>query len=147
MNDSEYPSLGNQIQNLGQFSFNVIKNALDPNVPDHIFASEEIQNQRLEICKSCEYYDHRQIRCRHCGCFLKSKVRFSIDSCPLLKWSKHEVRNIPEHISESSNTFSESMTSLGFPSNPEVGDIHQRIKEDGVQITWQYDGNVWRIID
>ena len=82
---SEYPSLPKQGKNLASFTFELIKNALETGA---LYVSDEIKNQRLEICRNCEKYDSEQIRCIECGCFLEHKAAFSIDSCPLEKWGE-----------------------------------------------------------
>jgi len=81
--EKNYPSLWKQGKNLAEFSFELIKNAIHTGA---LQVSDEIQSERLEICRNCEKYDADQIRCTECGCFLRNKVSFSIDSCPLGKW-------------------------------------------------------------
>jgi len=81
----DYPSLFQQGKNLAEFSFEVIKKAL---MTGALQVSDEVQNKRMEICKSCEKYDESQNRCIQCGCFLEPKTRFALDSCPLNKWEE-----------------------------------------------------------
>jgi len=81
--EKNYPPLWKQGKNLAEFSFELIKNAIHTGA---LQVSDEIQSERLEICRNCEKYDADQIRCTECGCFLRNKVSFSIDSCPLGKW-------------------------------------------------------------
>mgnify|MGYP003346840499 CR=1 FL=1 len=81
----EYPSLFEQGKNLAEFSFELVKNALNTGA---LLVSDEVQSQRMEVCKSCEKYDETQNRCVECGCFLEHKTRFSLDSCPLNKWGE-----------------------------------------------------------
>ena len=49
----------------------------------------EIVEQRLEICKSCDKFLPRLSRCNVCKCFMKIKARFKMFSCPENKWEKH----------------------------------------------------------
>lgn len=81
----EYPSLFEQGKNLAEFSFELVKNALNTGA---LLVSDEVQNQRMEVCRSCEKYDETQNRCKECGCFLEHKTKFSLDSCPLDKWGE-----------------------------------------------------------
>lgn len=81
----DYPSLLQQGKNLAEFSFELIKKALETGA---LQVSDEVKNQRLEICRKCEKYDSEQIRCTECGCFLEYKAGFSLDSCPLEKWGE-----------------------------------------------------------
>lgn len=83
--NQNYPSLFQQGKNLAEFSFEVVKHAL---MTGALQVSDEVQNQRMELCKSCDEYDETQIRCMKCGCFLESKTRFALDSCPLGKWTE-----------------------------------------------------------
>jgi len=83
--EKEYPSLLQQGKNLAEFSFELVKNAIRTGA---FQVSDEVKNQRMEICRNCEKYDADQIRCIECGCFLESKVSFSLDSCPLEKWTE-----------------------------------------------------------
>jgi hypothetical protein len=85
MSEKHYPSLPEQGKNLAKFSFDLIKNALQGG---GLIVSPEVQQQRLEICKSCEQYDESQQRCKKCGCFLPAKVSFALDSCPENKWGE-----------------------------------------------------------
>jgi predicted Zn-ribbon and HTH transcriptional regulator len=53
--------------------------------PDDIF------EQRLNVCKSCEHYDEKSFagtgRCGECGCSIQAKLRIGSSSCPLNKWT------------------------------------------------------------
>lgn len=52
-----------------------------------VYTDEKIPNQRLEICKQCEYYEESPLkRCTNCGCFLDAKIRVKRISCPINKW-------------------------------------------------------------
>tara|TARA_A100001201_G_scaffold108250_1_gene92582 strand:- start:1421 stop:1783 length:363 start_codon:yes stop_codon:yes gene_type:complete len=49
-------------------------------------AQDELQAERLEICKGCEFYIPDQDRCGKCGCYLKSKSAWKSSKCPIGKW-------------------------------------------------------------
>lgn len=53
-----------------------------------IQASDPIQEERLSICKSCEFYKNEsgEPSCGQCGCPLKTKISIAEESCPLKKW-------------------------------------------------------------
>jgi len=51
-----------------------------------MFVSAEIADTRLSICKECIHYSKEENRCRHCGCFLEHKTKFSQANCPINKW-------------------------------------------------------------
>lgn len=149
--EQQYPSIGDQVKNLAQFSFNVVRSAL--NSEDSLLVSEEVRKQRMDICKSCDYYDAKQVRCRQCGCFLESKVRFAIDSCPLSKWTvsdekwvSNEFDKIFDKIRNHDFTLPEENVP-GFPAEPNMGELYEYEQEDGTKIMWQYDGRMWRLVD
>lgn len=50
-----------------------------------IKVSEETRNERLAICKSCEYLHQTQF-CKLCGCFMPVKTYIPISECPKKKW-------------------------------------------------------------
>jgi len=74
----QYPSLIQQAKNLAQFTSDVVN---DPNKVD-----DAVYEQRLDVCKSCNFYDVEQNRCMQCGCWLKYKARYSAGQCPIGKW-------------------------------------------------------------
>lgn len=84
-NKEEFPSLVEQGKNLAQFTFEVVKDVMMP-VEHQIYASDQLREERLNTCKTCEYYHSQQNRCRHCGCWLEHKVKFLVASCPIDKW-------------------------------------------------------------
>jgi hypothetical protein len=49
------------------------------------FASDELRNSRLAICKGCEYLVMGS-NCRLCGCFVHLKARYAAASCDIHKW-------------------------------------------------------------
>lgn len=52
--------------------------------------SDKVYNQRLEICKGCEFWDKEAFlgtgRCLECGCSTKAKLRLKTEKCPIGKW-------------------------------------------------------------
>ena len=55
-----------------------LKNEVDKVDPD-------VAQARLDICNSCP--DLSMLRaCKHCGCFMDAKVKYSKASCPVGKW-------------------------------------------------------------
>jgi len=82
--EQKYPSFLQQGKNLADFSFELIKRAING---ESLMVSEKIQEERMVICRSCEFYDKSQNRCTECGCWLDQKTKFALDSCPIQKWS------------------------------------------------------------
>jgi hypothetical protein len=85
MNTESFPSLPEQGKSLAKFTFDVVKNVIDISATP-VLVSEEKQEERMSICKKCEYYSVRQNRCRQCGCYLSHKVKFGVSTCPVGKW-------------------------------------------------------------
>ena len=79
----QYPNFFEQIKNLSTLAGGVAKDFVEG---EEVFASEEKQKNRMELCENCEYYDSNQKRCKLCGCFMEAKVKFLRSSCPALKW-------------------------------------------------------------
>tara|TARA_R110000824_G_scaffold399122_1_gene604083 strand:- start:1352 stop:1660 length:309 start_codon:yes stop_codon:yes gene_type:complete len=50
---------------------------------DKLVAKQPLRTKRMDICKSCEFYDEILVRCKDCGCFLKPKVLLKESVCPL----------------------------------------------------------------
>jgi hypothetical protein len=60
-------------------------------VQDPTRVSEEQQESRMSICRSCEHFDANRTVCKQCGCFLQLKTQFANMRCPIGKW--HELQN------------------------------------------------------
>lgn len=47
-------------------------------------------NNRLEICKSCEFWNSESFNntggCKKCGCSTWAKLRMATERCPIGKW-------------------------------------------------------------
>lgn len=69
--------------NLTDTAVDVFKKAIADGV---VLATEETSNKRIDICGTCPNLDSTTIRCKVCGCFLKTKVRFEASKCPADKW-------------------------------------------------------------
>ena len=74
----QYPSLAQQAKNLVQTAADVVR---DPRWVD-----DAEYDRRMAICRECSLFDHKQVRCKKCGCKLKGKARFKAGSCPIQKW-------------------------------------------------------------
>lgn len=104
--EKQYPSIPQQGKNLAKFAWDVMKESIFNGTALHV--SDEIYNERLDICKKCDWYDPEQNRCKECGCFLGEKARWSLDSCPVGKWSSNSDTFVNEKfdkiVQELSNT-------------------------------------------
>lgn len=135
---TDYPSLPEQGKNLAKFTFEVVKQAFSSNA---LFVSAEVKQQRLDICKQCEYYDSSQVRCKHCGCFLDHKTNFALDSCPIDKWSVSDTDWLNEKFDEVVNKVESTDDTPKFPVSPNVGDVYEWNNRK-----WQWNGKMWDFI-
>lgn len=87
--NKEFPSIPEQGKNLAQFTFNVVKDVVNITHKREVYVKEQVKKERMEQCWKCEYYHAKQNRCRHCGCWLEHKVKFSISECPIGKWGQY----------------------------------------------------------
>jgi len=60
----------------------IVKNAKGKSIEK---ANIELKSKRLDVCKKCE---HMLItgNCGICGCFVKDKVKYKDEKCPIKKW-------------------------------------------------------------
>ena len=53
-----------------------------------LLATEAQYDDRLNICKTCEYFRADINRCSKCGCKTQYKLKLKTESCPVNKWGK-----------------------------------------------------------
>jgi len=49
-------------------------------------STQEVFEQRLEICKACPELIQMTTQCKKCGCFMSAKAKLEAAKCPLGKW-------------------------------------------------------------
>lgn len=69
--------------NLTETAADAFKKALKDGV---VVAAEEVIDKRMDLCYRCAAFEREQVRCKLCGCFMKTKVRFEAAKCPAGKW-------------------------------------------------------------
>lgn len=47
---------------------------------------EELQQLRMSICKSCEFFVSFTQQCKKCGCIMPAKTKLADAFCPVHKW-------------------------------------------------------------
>lgn len=50
--------------------------------------ANDLKNERLAICKGCEFFVEASSRCDQCGCFMNYKALLPNAKCPIGKWGK-----------------------------------------------------------
>jgi len=56
---------------------------LDPNAAK---STEELANERFNICKICPELIKLTKQCKKCGCFMAAKTKLEAATCPIGKW-------------------------------------------------------------
>jgi len=55
---------------------------------------DEVAEERLALCKSCEHYLPLLHLCAECGCIMNAKVKLPNAHCPLRRWDV--ARAVPQ---------------------------------------------------
>jgi len=84
--EKQYPSLSEQSANLANTAFDIFKGVMKG---EAIMASPKIQQERLDICNTCDKNDGVG-KCMACGCVLDWKIPFAMSDCPIGKWDMDE---------------------------------------------------------
>jgi uncharacterized paraquat-inducible protein A len=79
----QYPSTTQMAKNLGN---SLVRNIQSVAAGNTINLPTTQANQRLEICKGCEFFDASQDRCTKCGCKMAIKTYLRAEKCPIGKW-------------------------------------------------------------
>ena len=48
--------------------------------------SEELAQQRMDTCSTCEHLIQMTKQCKKCGCFMPMKTKLKDATCPVGKW-------------------------------------------------------------
>ncbi len=62
------------------------------------FVAENIYQDRLAICKSCDFYFKPTGSCKVCKCFMKIKARLAPLACPKKYWNKTTEIKTPKEL-------------------------------------------------
>jgi len=82
-NVSNFPSFFQMARNAAKQAWLSGKGAI---LGEGFLATAEKAFNRLEICKTCEFY--RDTRCLKCGCFMEAKAQLEAATCPANKWGE-----------------------------------------------------------
>lgn len=138
-----YPSLQQQGKNLAKFTFELIKQSLRSGA---LLVSEEVKQQRLAVCKTCNWYDESQDRCRECGCYMDHKAGYALDSCPIDKWNESNSdwieQNFDQLMDQIEKNEKQKFKTPQFPAKPNVGDEY-----NWNNMTWKWSGEMWDLVD
>lgn len=59
----------------------------------------KISEERLEVCRKCEDFNHENSRCGKCGCIMDYKTLLPFAECPVGKWVSR-VKELEENAGE-----------------------------------------------
>ena len=62
------------------------------------FVSNDVYEDRITICKSCDYYFKLTGNCKVCLCFMKVKARIAPQECPKKYWQKTTEIETPDDL-------------------------------------------------
>lgn len=71
--------------NLADFCWNLV-NYITQNRDQILFVSDETYSERINLCKGCEKFNELENMCEECGCYVPSKAKIILESCPLKTW-------------------------------------------------------------
>ena len=54
--------------------------------PETEYVDDDVYQNRLNACRSCEHFFKPTTQCKKCGCFMKIKAAMKDASCPVEKW-------------------------------------------------------------
>lgn len=77
------PSSIQMAKNLGN---SLVRNVQSVAAGNPLKISEAEAKSRLEICKSCEFFNTESQRCTKCGCYMSVKTYLKAEKCPVGKW-------------------------------------------------------------
>ena len=56
--------------------------------------TQDLQEKRMEICRSCEFFVSITQQCKKCGCIMPAKTKLAEAFCPVHKWEAEEMPEI-----------------------------------------------------
>tara|TARA_B100000927_G_scaffold273501_1_gene251987 strand:+ start:911 stop:1156 length:246 start_codon:yes stop_codon:yes gene_type:complete len=80
---TEEPSIPEQAKNITRTAYDIVKGFVFDGT---LIAPDVVKKARIDICRDCNRFDPDHARCRECGCFMPTKVKFSAARCPLRLW-------------------------------------------------------------
>jgi hypothetical protein len=83
VSEKDLPSTLSMMKNLLKDGKTIIDGVL---ANEGMLVTEEVREDRLMTCGSCEFFILSSKRCVKCGCFMETKSMFKKTSCPVGKW-------------------------------------------------------------
>ena len=92
-NNEETETLQINEPTLTKKAINFSKSAVKHAASGFKSVDEKTQQNRMDICKKCEYYEEANNSCKKCGCFLQIKTSWASEACPEGKWAAEEMKS------------------------------------------------------
>jgi len=80
-------------------SINFLKSLYNHAYNSFANVSDEKKNERLNICKTCDFFNPIIDQCKYCGCFLQIKTSWASEKCPIDKWVS-EISSENQYVSQ-----------------------------------------------
>tara|TARA_B100001250_G_C19800602_1_gene790868 strand:+ start:1045 stop:1419 length:375 start_codon:yes stop_codon:yes gene_type:complete len=80
---------------MGKNLFRDLKSAAKDAFKGQALVPDDVQQERLDICKTCEFFNKSKGKCNQCGCYMDLKTWLASVECPLgdhKKWSKYKEK-------------------------------------------------------
>tara|TARA_R110001583_G_C5527093_1_gene398197 strand:+ start:17 stop:418 length:402 start_codon:yes stop_codon:yes gene_type:complete len=62
------------------------------------FVKDDVYKERLDICRSCEYFFSLTGQCKRCLCFMRIKAKIGHQECPQKYWLKTSEVEQPDDL-------------------------------------------------
>lgn len=72
---------------VAQKAVNLVKAVVKHVSNGMVNVSDSVKEERMNICKSCPFFNSANTTCNQCGCYLEEKTKWASEKCPLDKWS------------------------------------------------------------
>jgi hypothetical protein len=57
---------------------------------DKLIHDESVVDERMKICRSCEFFTPLTTQCKKCGCIMLGKTKLAGAGCPVHKWGMYD---------------------------------------------------------
>lgn len=85
--EPELPAIGAMVKGLAGTAGDVAKGILRG---EGAFVTGALYEERMTICKGCEFFRQSDQRCSQCGCYMQNKTKLKKAYCPVHKWGSTE---------------------------------------------------------
>lgn len=73
---------------IAQKAVNLVKAVVKHVANGMVNVSDSVKEERMNICKSCPFFNSSNTTCNQCGCYLAEKTKWASEKCPIDKWGE-----------------------------------------------------------